>query len=364
MAAGHNGTAIFIEEAASDTLYLNPVPTPDTSPDPPGDDPFGAIYVSSGGGLSPNVGHPYYRKPDNGLTFDLLQAAEIGVATFITLVNEPTLPNSRRLAVTSDLSLVDGGPQGTLTIGLSTANSAALASVISGSFVTALFEPGLPASRRLTAGTRISLSDGGALGPITVSVSGATDTLLTNLGSAPFLFPTNQAANFPQSRQVTAGANITITDNGAGGTFEIAAPGAIAVLGPVVHIMHYDFTDGFFPIPDAFAIAWTLYKVGRMVLATMAAGFWPSPSVLPGVVTTSLGTEFPAPFRPSIGLVLPCNIRQGPAALQSMSTHMFTAGGAMQFNWAGVQVWPNTLGGIPALSVAGGDANVFTWQGS
>jgi hypothetical protein len=213
--------AIYIQGDATDTLYLNPVPTPETSPIPPadGEDPFGVIYVSSGDLLSPNVGHPYYRKPSDGQTFDLLQASSLSTATFITVVTEPTLPLSRRLAVTSDMSLSDGGALGPITIGLSPTNSARLATIGTATFITVVNEPGLPASRFLNAGTRITIADGGSQSTVTVSVDAATDTLLTNLATAPFLFPINEAANFPQSRQVTAGAGVVITDNGAGSTF-------------------------------------------------------------------------------------------------------------------------------------------------
>jgi hypothetical protein len=218
--------AIYIQGDATDTLYLNPVPTPHTSPIPPadGEDPFGVIYVSSGDLLSPNVGHPYYRKPSDGQTYDLLQGAAIAAATFITVVTEPTLPQSRRLAVTSDLSLADGGALGPMTVGLSAANIATLAKLGTASFATVLSEPGLPASRRLNASTRIAIQDNGAGFTVNIGVDAATDTLLTNLGFAPFLFAVGgQAANFPQSRNVTAGAGVMITDNGPGGTFVIAA---------------------------------------------------------------------------------------------------------------------------------------------
>jgi hypothetical protein len=267
MASGHNETAIFIEGSATDTLYLNPVPTPDTSPVPPGDDGFGIIYVSSGDVLSPVAGDPYYRKPNNGTTYDLLQAALISAATFITVVNEPTLPDSRLLSVSSDLGLSDTGPQGTIEITLSAANSAFLAGARNASFVTALTEAGLPQSRRLNGVASIAggiaVTDNGAGSTIDVSLDAAAISNLNKLLFAPFLFPINDAVDFPISRQVTAGPGISIVDTGPGGTFSITAEQSTSV---IITFVVTPVVGGTNPTPIHLQ-TWNFTKVGKRVTA-------------------------------------------------------------------------------------------------
>jgi hypothetical protein len=353
MAAGHNDTAIFIEGTATDVLYLNPVPTPETSPVPPGSDPFGIIYVSSGDALSPNAGDPYYRKPGDGQAYDLLQAAVIAQATFITVVNEPALPDSRLLAVTGDLKLTDGGAQGSITIGLSDANSAALAAVIGGSFVTVLHEPGLAQSRQIAVSSDLKLTDGGAQNSITIGLStansaflagartasfvtvlhegglpqsrqlngvsglyggifvqdqgagstvdvGIDSTLTTNLGNlltGPFLFPTNQAATFPQSRQVIAGPGITLFDGGAGGSFAITAEASV-----VVGIQFLVTPVSIAEPPYVVAQAWSFTKVGKRVTVIFDtfAGLDGGTAGISSVVAPV--ASIPAAYAPAIGV--------------------------------------------------------------
>lgn len=61
-------------------------------------------------------------------------------ATFITVSAEPTLPNSRRLAVSGDLTLTDGGPGGTITVG-HIASGGTVTSVAGGVGITNTPEP-------------------------------------------------------------------------------------------------------------------------------------------------------------------------------------------------------------------------------
>lgn len=254
--------AIYIQGDATDTLYLNPVPTPETSPIPPSDgvDPFGVIYVSSGDVLSPNVDHPYYRKPNDGQTYDLLQAAAIAQATFITVVSEPTLPQSRRLAVTSDMSLTDAGPLGPITIGLSTANSNFLAGARTASFVTTLHEVELPQSRQLQGVAGVVVVDNGAGTTVDVGLSGATTSLLNTLQFASFATVLPEAG-LPQSRQIVAGAGVTITDGGAGTTltFSIETTTSPAIVFTVTPV-------GITATPFVIQL-WSFSKVGKQVTA-------------------------------------------------------------------------------------------------
>jgi hypothetical protein len=86
-------------------------------------------------------------------------------------------------------------------------------------YVTLALDAGLSAERVLTAGTGISITDGGANGNVTIASSG----LATNTPQYVTLAAT---ADLTNERVLTAGTGITLTDAGAGSTLTIAATGA------------------------------------------------------------------------------------------------------------------------------------------
>lgn len=131
-------------------------------------------------------------------------------AGFITVGDEAGLSAERRLTAGTGITITDGGPEGPITI------AAAAAAPLTPSFLTLGTDPTLTNERVLTAGTGISFVDGGPGGTLTVNSSGsgapvgaqyltlATDGTLTN------------------ERVLTAGAGLAAVDGGAGGAYTLA----------------------------------------------------------------------------------------------------------------------------------------------
>lgn len=92
-------------------------------------------------------------------------------------------------------------------------------SVASSSIMLTVATSSLPGARVLTAGSNVSIIDSGPGGTITISAatsgSGAD-------ASAAFLL-VSATGSLPNSRTVSAGPGITVTDNGAGNSFSISA---------------------------------------------------------------------------------------------------------------------------------------------
>jgi len=117
----------------------------------------------------------------NGVTVQTTASALAGspvqTQTFLTLNNEPTLANSRRLGVGSNLSLTDGGAQGLLNIDLSGAISAfngLAAGIVAKTGTTTV------ASRTLGVGSGLSIANGdGVAGNPVISLG----TSLSNVAS-------------------------------------------------------------------------------------------------------------------------------------------------------------------------------------
>lgn len=165
-------------------------------------------------------------------------------ATYVTLSASPSLTNERRLnvsgtnltlndsgpnaAVTLDLSAILAGGQGTFTYATVTADQYGRITAISNgttpaptnaSYVTINTEGGLSAERQLTAGTGISIVDGGANGPVTISATAGSGTDV----SASYITVGN-TGSLPNERRLAAGTGIVLVDGGAGGSLTINTP--------------------------------------------------------------------------------------------------------------------------------------------
>lgn len=111
--------------------------------------------------------------------------------TFALVTITSSLPNARALAVTSDLSLADGGAGNNLTFGLSPFNGFQLTQVpdVSASYVVITATGSLPNERAIAGGSGITLTDGGAGGSLTISARPS----LQPCGSASITFSTSTA---------------------------------------------------------------------------------------------------------------------------------------------------------------------------
>ncbi len=145
---------------------------------------------------------------------DILALASSGGApadaSYVTLGTNGTLTSERVLTAGTGISVADGGAGSTATV----TNTSPM---VQSSYVTIASDANLTSERVLTAGSGISITDGGAGSTVTIDnsapmVQASYITLATSAG-------------LTSERVLTAGTNITLTDNGAGGTLVISASG-------------------------------------------------------------------------------------------------------------------------------------------
>lgn len=157
--------------------------------------------------------------------------------TFLTLNQEPTLPNSRSLQVQSGLTLTDAGAQGALTISL-TGAAASLNSA--GTGIQVKTTSSTVTARSIAVGTSgLSVADAdGVSGNPTLSLTGQVLSLANASGAGIVALPNNGTVT-PVVMTGTAN-QITVTNgNGAAGnpTFSIASnpilPGVEGVVLPI-----------------------------------------------------------------------------------------------------------------------------------
>jgi hypothetical protein len=130
-------------------------------------------------------------------------------ASYVTLATDGTLTSERVLTAGSGISITDGGAGTTVTVaasGLATNTP---------SFVTLAATTDLTNERVLTAGSGISITDGGAGSTVTIAASG----LSTN---TPQFLTLAATADLTNERVFTAGTGISVTDAGAGSTYTVS----------------------------------------------------------------------------------------------------------------------------------------------
>lgn len=156
--------------------------------------------------------------------FQLTQIPDIS-ASYIVVGTTGSLPNERALVGGVGISIIDGGPNGNITIN-STVSGSQTAD-ISASYVVIGNTSSLPNERALAVGTGLSLVDGGANASVTIDISAFNKFQLTQIPdvSASYVVIGN-TGSLPNERALVAGTGITITDGGANQTVTISANGA------------------------------------------------------------------------------------------------------------------------------------------
>jgi hypothetical protein len=225
--------------------------------------------------------------------------------TFLTLNQEPTLPNSRALAGNNGVTLVDGGAQSTLTVEL-TGTALSLQNSADGLLYKV---SGLIVPRTLVSGTAgVSIADGdGVAGNPTVNLSGKVLSL-ANIGSSNGLIANSGAGLTSVVLQGTT--NQIDVANGSGPsnpTFSLAdnpvIPGNGGMTIPIGTAaqqpagtpgqIRYNSTNGYF---EGYTTQWQPFSLagGLLSFSAGATGFSPSvPSygniVLSGILNPASG---------------------------------------------------------------------------
>ncbi len=100
-------------------------------------------------------------------------------ATYVTLSTDATLTAERVLTAGAGISITDGGAGGPVTIAATGGGAPTNAQ-----YVTLATDAGLSAERVLTAGAGITITDGGANNPVTVAATAKGGTSYVNFGAA------------------------------------------------------------------------------------------------------------------------------------------------------------------------------------
>jgi hypothetical protein len=98
-------------------------------------------------------------------------------ATYVVMSNHSTLSQERRLVAGTNITIVDGGANSTVTISASGGSGAS----VDEPFVTIGNTAGLNSERALTAGNNVTIIDGGANSNVTIDAVPTVNNFITNI---------------------------------------------------------------------------------------------------------------------------------------------------------------------------------------
>jgi hypothetical protein len=160
-------------------------------------------------------------------TASALAGSPIQTQTFLTLNQEPTLANSRRLSAGTGVGLVDGGAQSTLQITLNAASGSLEAA--SNGLIAKTASNAVTARSIVVSGSGLGISDGnGVSGNPTLALTGLPSSLAGLSGSGFLCLPNNGTVS--SATLTGTGGQITVTGgDGTSGnpTFAIATDPAL-----------------------------------------------------------------------------------------------------------------------------------------
>jgi hypothetical protein len=154
-------------------------------------------------------------------------------AQYLTLAANGGLSDERVLTAGTGISLTDGGAGGALTVAATGGGGAPT----DAQYLTLAANGGLSDERVLTAGTGISLTDGGAGGALTVA-----NTIAAGAPTAAQYLTLAADGGLTNERVLTAGTGISLTDGGAGGALTVAATGGGGGGGKILQVVHVPYT--------------------------------------------------------------------------------------------------------------------------
>jgi hypothetical protein len=127
-------------------------------------------------------------------------------ATYVTLSTDPTLTAERVLTAGAGITITDGGAGGPVTIAASGGGGAPA----NAQYVTLATDAGLSAERVLTAGAGITITDGGANNPVTIASRTASGVVEIDFGGT-VTAEVDVASVTVADAGVTAGSEIIVS---------------------------------------------------------------------------------------------------------------------------------------------------------
>ena len=152
----------------------------------------------------------------NGLTVrsttGAIAASPAQTQTFLTVNQEPTLPNSRRLAASTGLTITDGGALGAMTVGMN--GAAASLNSSSNGFQVKTGANTIESRNLATSGSGLSVTNGNGLSDNPTFQLTGLALSIANLSGAGLVASTGTGVVTP--RILTGVANQTVVTNGNG----------------------------------------------------------------------------------------------------------------------------------------------------
>jgi len=160
-------------------------------------------------------------------TASALAGSPIQTQTFLTLNQEPTLANSRRLSAGTGVGLVDGGAQSTLQITLNAASGSLEAA--SNGLIAKTASNAVTARSIVVSGSGLGISDGnGVSGNPTLALTGLPSSLAGLSGSGFLCLPNNGTVSTATLTGTSGQITVTGGDGTSGNpTFAIATDPAL-----------------------------------------------------------------------------------------------------------------------------------------
>ena len=160
-------------------------------------------------------------------TASALAGSPIQTQTFLTLNQEPTLANSRRLSAGTGVGLVDGGAQSTLQITLNAASGSLEAA--SNGLIAKTASNAVTARSIVVSGSGLGISDGnGVSGNPTLALTGLPSSLAGLSGSGFLCLPNNGTVSSATLTGTSGQITVTGGDGTSGNpTFAIATDPAL-----------------------------------------------------------------------------------------------------------------------------------------
>ena len=160
-------------------------------------------------------------------TASALAGSPVQTQTFLTLNQEPTLANSRRLSAGTGVGLVDGGAQSTLQITLNAASGSLEAA--SNGLIAKTASNAVTARSIVVSGSGLGISDGnGVSGNPTLALTGLPSSLAGLSGSGFLCLPNNGTVSTATLTGTSGQITVTGGDGTSGSpTFAIATDPAL-----------------------------------------------------------------------------------------------------------------------------------------
>ncbi len=149
--------------------------------------PGGTLIISSSGGGSVNISGEGGTIVTNPVSQDFVVSSSVGAnafGSFLEVGTDTQNSQSRQITAGAGISLTDNGPGSTLVITSTGETSSSIYANVSSSYAVVALDAQNPNERKITAGTGVTINDGGPGGDLTWSVTPASGTIYADVSAS------------------------------------------------------------------------------------------------------------------------------------------------------------------------------------